>query len=133
MRNDWLISVCACTVPVSATVLPAARCSMVMARTGRISGAGGSTLRWQADSSASQASVAARALREDRPHRRPKAFTDTGKLPGKVIRQMAAAHARSAPLRKQPQAAKVAKAPIMAADTTNNASSNGQTKRRYLS
>ena len=45
-------------LPVSATVSPAARFSIVTARTGRISGASFSSARWQADSSGNVASAA---------------------------------------------------------------------------
>src|SRR5262245_20338420 len=43
MRNARFASVCACTVPVRLTVPPSVRFSIVIVRTGRISGAGGAS------------------------------------------------------------------------------------------
>ena len=81
IRNDSLISVCACTVPVRAMVSPMARVSMVVTRTGRTSAAGASSPDRQADSSASVARARRVVVPGRQAFRLAADFNDTGRLP----------------------------------------------------
>ena len=60
MRKDWLTSVCACTRAGQRHRVADRAASIVIARTGRISGAGASSARRQADSSGSVVTASAR-------------------------------------------------------------------------
>ncbi len=81
MRKDWLISVCACTVPVRATLPLSARFSIVTTLTGRISGGSASSVRRQAQSKLSTASARSAFARGRWPNRLAANFCDTERLP----------------------------------------------------